>query len=59
MITRPVDTPSGRIDQPSPSTRPEAWTLDSRRRHADWVILDSDWEAEFLHPAPGRALARV
>jgi hypothetical protein len=43
MITRPVDTPSGRIDQLSPSTHPEAWTLDSRRCHrADWVILDSD-----------------
>ena len=24
------------------------WETDARRCHVNWVVLDSDWEAEFL-----------
>jgi type III restriction enzyme len=27
------------------------WQTDARRCHIDWIILDSDWEAEFCRVA--------
>jgi type III restriction enzyme len=37
------------------TTKTERWQTDARRCHVNWVVLDSDWEAEFcrvaeLHP---------
>jgi type III restriction enzyme len=29
------------------TSKPDRWQTDSRRCHINWVILDSDWEAEF------------
>jgi type III restriction enzyme len=31
--------------------RPTRWETDARRCHVNWVILDSDWEAEFCRVA--------
>jgi type III restriction enzyme len=33
------------------TTRTHRWQTDSRRCHVNWVILDSDWEAEFCRVA--------
>ncbi len=38
------------------TSNPHRWETDSRRCHINWVVLDSDWEAEFCrvvesHPA--------
>jgi type III restriction enzyme len=43
------------------TSRRDRWETDARRCHVDWVVLDSDWEAEFCraveqHP---RVLAYV
>ncbi|MDH4319483.1 MAG: hypothetical protein OEV64_13925, partial [Desulfobulbaceae bacterium] len=29
------------------TSKPNRWEADSRRCHINWVVLDSDWEAEF------------
>jgi type III restriction enzyme len=29
------------------TSKPERWQTDPRRCHVNWVVLDSDWEAEF------------
>jgi hypothetical protein len=29
------------------TSKPQRWETDSRRCHINWVVLDSDWEAEF------------
>ena len=41
--------------------RPDRWETDARRCHINWVILDSDWEAEFCRVAEAhpRVLAVV
>jgi type III restriction enzyme len=33
------------------TSRTDRWETDSRRCHINWVILDSDWEAEFCRVA--------
>ena len=33
------------------TSRKDRWETDSRRCHINWVILDSDWEAEFCRVA--------
>jgi len=33
------------------TSRTDRWQTDSRRCHVNWVILDSDWEAEFCRVA--------
>jgi type III restriction enzyme len=33
------------------TSRTDRWQTDSRRCHINWVILDSDWEAEFCRVA--------
>lgn len=33
------------------TTRTARWQTDSRRCHVNWIILDSDWEAEFCRVA--------
>ena len=33
------------------TSRKERWETDSRRCHVNWVVLDSDWEAEFCRVA--------
>jgi type III restriction enzyme len=33
------------------TTRTDRWQTDARRCHVNWVILDSDWEAEFCRVA--------
>jgi len=35
------------------TSKKERWETDSRRCHINWVILDSDWEAEFCRVAEG------
>jgi len=35
------------------------WETDSRRCHVNWVILDSDWEAEFCRVAEKHPLVRA
>ncbi len=34
-----------------PTSRTERWQTDPRKCHINWVILDSDWEAEFCRVA--------
>ncbi len=33
------------------TSKPERWETDASRCHINWVILDSDWEAEFCRVA--------
>ncbi len=33
------------------TSRKERWETDARRCHVNWVVLDSDWEAEFCRVA--------
>jgi len=33
------------------TSRPHRWQTDARRCHVNWVVLDSDWEAEFCRVA--------
>ena len=35
------------------TSKPSRWETDARRCHINWVILDSDWEAEFCRVAEG------
>jgi type III restriction enzyme len=43
------------------TSRKDRWETDARRCHVNWVILDSDWEAEFCRVAEShpRVLAYV
>ncbi|MFZ2782305.1 MAG: DEAD/DEAH box helicase family protein [Rectinemataceae bacterium] len=40
------------------TTKTSRWETDSRRCHINWVILDSDWEAEFCRVAEAHPLVR-
>jgi len=40
------------------TTKTERWETDSRRCHINWVILDSDWEAEFCRVAEAHPQVR-
>ncbi len=33
------------------TSKKERWETDARRCHANWIVLDSDWEAEFCRVA--------
>lgn len=41
------------------TSRTERWETDSRRCHLNWVILDSDWEAEFCRVAESHPKVRA
>jgi len=43
------------------TSKHDLWETDSRKSHVNWVVLDSDWEAEFCRIAEGheRVIAYV
>lgn len=41
------------------TSRQDRWATDSRRCHVNWVVLDSDWEAEFCRVAEGHPRVRA
>jgi type III restriction enzyme len=41
------------------TSRAERWKTDSRRCHVNWVIFDSDWEAEFCRVAEAHPRVRA
>jgi len=41
------------------TTKTERWETDARRCHINWVILDSDWEAEFCRVAESHPRVRA
>jgi len=41
------------------TSRTNRWRTDSRRCHINWVILDSDWEAEFCRVAESHPRVRA
>jgi type III restriction enzyme len=41
------------------TSRTLRWETDSRRCHVNWVVLDSDWEAEFCRVAEKHPLVRA
>ena len=41
------------------TTRTDRWETDARRSHINWVILDSDWEAEFCRVAEAHPKVRA
>ena len=40
------------------TSKPELWKTDARRCHVNWVVLDSDWEAEFCRVAESHERVR-
>ncbi len=41
------------------TSKTDRWKTDARRCHIDWVILDSDWEAEFCRVAESHPRVRA
>ncbi|MDZ4860580.1 MAG: DEAD/DEAH box helicase family protein [Candidatus Hydrogenedentes bacterium] len=41
------------------TSKTDRWETDSRRCHINWVILDSDWEAEFCRAAESHPQAKA
>jgi type III restriction enzyme len=41
------------------TSKTSRWRTDPRKCHVNWVILDSDWEAEFCRIAEGHPLVRA
>ena len=41
------------------TSKPDRWETDARRCHLNWVILDSDWEAEFCRVAEAHPKVRA
>ena len=41
------------------TTKTSRWQTDPRRCHINWVVLDSDWEAEFCRVAEGHPRVRA
>ena len=41
------------------TSRKDRWQTDARRCHINWVILDSDWEAEFCRVAESHARVKA
>ena len=37
------------------TTKTSRWETDARKCHVNWVVLDSDWEAEFCRVAEGHS----
>ena len=40
------------------TSKPELWKTDARRCHVNWVVLNSDWEAEFCRVAEAHERVR-
>ena len=40
------------------TSKTDRWETDARRCHINWVILDSDWEAEFCRVAESHPKVR-
>lgn len=40
------------------TSKHDMWETDSRKCHVNWVVLDSDWEAEFCRVAEGHPQVR-
>jgi len=38
------------------TSKTNRWETDSRKSHINWIILDSDWEAEFCRVAESHPL---
>ena len=41
------------------TSRANRWETDARRCHINWIVLDSDWEAEFCRVAESHPLVRA
>ena len=41
------------------TSKTDRWETDSRRCHINWVVLDSDWEAEFCRVAEGHSSVKA
>ena len=41
------------------TSKTDRWETDARRCHINWVILDSDWEAEFCRVAEAHPRVRA
>jgi len=41
------------------TSKPERWETDSRKCHVNWVLLDSDWEAEFCRVVEKHPLVKA
>ena len=41
------------------TSRTDRWQTDARRCHVNWVILDSDWEAEFCRVAESHSRVKA
>jgi len=41
------------------TSRPDRWETSSKRCHVNWVVLDSDWEAEFCRVAESHPKVRA
>jgi type III restriction enzyme len=41
------------------TSRKDRWQTDARRCHINWVVLDSDWEAEFCRVAESHPAVRA
>ena len=41
------------------TSKTDRWEADARRCHLNWIILDSDWEAEFCRVAEAHPLVRA
>ena len=41
------------------TSKPSRWETDSRKCHVNWVVLDSDWEAEFCRVAEAHPKVRA
>jgi type III restriction enzyme len=41
------------------TSKTDRWETDSRRSHINWVVLDSDWEAEFCRVAESHPRVRA
>ena len=41
------------------TAKPSRWETDARRCHINWIILDSDWEAEFCRVAEAHPKVRA
>ena len=61
-LTRPPYNPTGSTRHVNFTTsKRDRWETDARRCHINWIVLDSDWEAEFCRVAEShpRVLAYV
>ena len=41
------------------TSKPSRWETDSRKCHVNWIVLDSDWEAEFCRVAEAHPKVRA